>query len=584
METTENPSRNIFNLCFPQSQSHKITKSQLFSMGGEREPFQEHLPYKKYRLQYSRFPQSEIALFLIMSLKSALDSILSRHFGKHYNNVMNNAAPGVQVVLVNGKAEIVYEGAIGLANPTVVQQDATTTSHQANLYSCSKFITACCILKLIENGKLRSDDRVIEFLPLELKEFIPKDVTIEQLIAHESGAPNPLPLAWVHFPNEHQETVTVANETKSLAAVLKKNPFQRGTLPRPYKYSNVGYWLLGFVVVAAFDNGNDDNEASSNTRTGNKRPTEFVKCCQELLDLPKSISDTFTPNTPMAFGHVPRWSALAAAAHLCCPSQLVSVPTHNNRWLRMEPHYLNGMAYGGFVASSRDMSVWLGKLLKGDVLSSAASMDKLFTPLDTASSTNSKNNKMTFGLHVRPRQGLRVYHKEGGGAGCHSSINLRPYHPSPLAGCLIAGDASFDVNTVLDELLDCVQEYQHELKSKQIMMETKSVVSSDGTRLHANHHHYVRPVQEDNVDGNGGGTSSNTDFLLKDNETVILLHGGPGVPGDYLQDLASLLIQSKIARSIVSFDQRGVGLSSSSSSQDGTTSTMTMNQLIHGRY
>jgi CubicO group peptidase (beta-lactamase class C family) len=277
----------------------------------------------------------------------------------------------------------------------------------------------------MEQGKISPTDKVHEHLPQTIRGLVNDQCTIEQLVAHAGGAPNPFPLRWVHGPDE------TINETEILANVLKHNPFKpRPEPPFPYRYSNIGYWVLGFVVTTVC-----------------KEPT-FAQACQALLfsneEADLQISDRFLPaGAAMAYGHVPRWSALALVARLTCPKRMIG-PT-NRKWMRIEPHLIDGVGYGGLVGSTRSVSIFLQSLLSGAVLDST---EPLFTPL--------LNDKMTFGLHIRRHRGLRVYHKEGGGAGCHSSIQFR--HHAHLAGCIIAGDATFDVNGLLDDLLDCVED------------------------------------------------------------------------------------------------------------------------------
>jgi proline iminopeptidase len=99
------------------------------------------------------------------------------------------------------------------------------------------------------------------------------------------------------------------------------------------------------------------------------------------------------------------------------------------------------------------------------------------------------------------------------------------------------------VNELLNDLLDCVEDF--EKQKSRIEPQTKFVVAGDGTKLHTK-------LFRKEIDKSGPP-------LLKSN-TVLLLHGGPGVP-DYLQDLAELLIHNNIAASVVCFDQRGVGKS-----------------------
>lgn len=438
------------------------------------------------------------------SLALSLDEILTR---RH----VRAAGPGVQVVIVSPN-EILYEGAIGLANPVVDASEMVTTSHQANLYSLSKFFTAGCLLKLIEDGKLCATDKVRDYLPMELQKLVTNECTIEHLVAHVGGAPNPLPLQWVHSPDE------TVDEMERLVSVLQRNPLK--TLPEgglPYQYSNIGYWILGHVVTTAC----------------NVQPSEFARCCQDLLfsaieneEAQCLVSDQFSLDTPMMYGHIPRWSILALVARLACPSGIIG-PTSGS-WVRMEPHLLDGTSYGGLIGSTRSVSTFLQAFMNRSILDS---INPLFTPLC--------GSKMTFGLHARPHRGVRIYHKEGGGAGCHSSIQFRNQE---LAGCIIAGDATFNVNELLDELMDCIED--HARDSKLVVPGTKTVMAKDGVRL------YTKRYSSDDT--------SEASLLV--DGTILLISGGPGVP-DYLEDVASLLISCNIASSVLSFDQRGTGKS-----------------------
>ena len=437
--------------------------------------------------------RTETLTQFLMTLEASLDAILSHR--------VCGDGPGVQVVLISPNG-VIYEGARGLANPIEDSDEKVHSKYQANLYSVSKFFTACCILKLIEQKKISRTDKVYRNLPVKLRELVNKECTIEQLVAHASGAPNPLPLQWVHRPDE------TIDETEILARVLKTHSFK--AKPLPFYYSNVGYWLLGFVVTTTCNLPN------------------FAQCCQELLfsklDEDFYISDHFSPSAPMAYGHLPCWSGLALMAKFVCPKSMIGPA--NTKWIRMEPHLIDGVGYGGLVGSSRSVSAFLQSLLSGKVLDST---EPLFMPL--------LNAQMTFGLHIRSHRGLRIYHKEGGGAGCHSTVQFR----RELAGCIIAGDATFDVNGLMDELMDCIEDDSSKIRPTTL---ERQVLARDGTWLHTRHYSMA--------------THQVASSSLTSNECVLLISGGPGVP-DYLQDLAALLIKSNITSSVLCFDQRGVG-------------------------
>ena len=347
-----------------------------------------------------------------MALPSSLDAILAHHLPRP------ESSPGVQVAIVSADA-VIYEAANGLADAVgkpplpPFNLGPLTTSHQANLYSASKLFAACCALRLIETGKISGPEcDVRDLLPPGVRDRVPQgQCTVERLVTHTSGAPNPLPLSWVHCPGDE------VDEASLLGEILRRHPFKegRGGGPRPYAYSNVGYWILGMAVTSAL--GAD--------------PSDFGRCCQELLFAPGAgegfltlqegellVSDDFDPRAPMMSGHVKAWSVLSLAARLFCPPGTMG-PSNAAGWVRTEPHLPDGASYGGLVGSARSIGMFLRRLLRGDVLSEESLEMLFFAP--------GQSDMMTFGLHVRPHLGVPTYHKEGGGGGLprHSTV------PSP---------------------------------------------------------------------------------------------------------------------------------------------------------
>ena len=293
-----------------------------------------------------------------MALPSSLDAILAHHLPRP------ESSPGVQVAIVSADA-VIYEAANGLADAVgkpplpPFNLGPLTTSHQANLYSASKLFAACCALRLIETGKISGPEcDVRDLLPPGVRDRVPQgQCTVERLVTHTSGAPNPLPLSWVHCPGDE------VDEASLLGEILRRHPFKegRGGGPRPYAYSNVGYWILGMAVTSAL--GAD--------------PSDFGRCCQELLFAPGAgegfltlqegellVSDDFDPRAPMMSGHVKAWSVLSLAARLFCPPGTMG-PSNAAGWVRTEPHLPDGASYGGLVGSARSIGMFLRRLLRG---------------------------------------------------------------------------------------------------------------------------------------------------------------------------------------------------------------------------
>ena len=87
-------------------------------------------------------------------------------------------------ILVVDGGETVYEGAFGLANIELGVPNTTTTRFE--IASMTKSMTAIAIMQLVQEGRVRLDAKVSDYLP-----FYPREtgtrITVEQLLNHTSG-------------------------------------------------------------------------------------------------------------------------------------------------------------------------------------------------------------------------------------------------------------------------------------------------------------------------------------------------------------------------------------------------------------
>ena len=144
-------------------------------------------------------------------------------------------------VAVAHRGEVVLSEAYGYAD--LAQKTELTTSHIFRIASHSKTFTATAVMQLQEQGKLRIDDHVVDYLPWLEAHTDPRwrEVTIRQLLAHGAGVIRDGKDAdyWQlerPFPDESELKAAV------LAAALVLDPNSK------LKYSNFGYSLLGMVV------------------------------------------------------------------------------------------------------------------------------------------------------------------------------------------------------------------------------------------------------------------------------------------------------------------------------------------------
>ncbi|TCC53207.1 serine hydrolase [Kribbella capetownensis] len=149
--------------------------------------------------------------------------------------------PGVQAAVYAGDG-VAFSAAYGMAD---VEDDVPLTEqHLFRIASHSKTFTATAVFQLVEQGRLRLDDKasqhVTEILGTPLGER-----TVRELLAHAGGVTRDSDAAdwWqlqTKFP-DRDELLEVLRQESS--AVTPEN--------ERFKYTNIGYGLLGLVVEAA---------------------------------------------------------------------------------------------------------------------------------------------------------------------------------------------------------------------------------------------------------------------------------------------------------------------------------------------
>src|SRR6185436_9987402 len=92
---------------------------------------------------------------------------------------------GSALVAENGK--IIYKGAFGMANMEWGIPNAPDTRFR--LGSITKQFTSMLTLQLVEQGKIKLDGKISDYLP-DYRKDIGEKVTIHHLLTHTSGIPS----------------------------------------------------------------------------------------------------------------------------------------------------------------------------------------------------------------------------------------------------------------------------------------------------------------------------------------------------------------------------------------------------------
>ncbi|MFI5131179.1 MAG: serine hydrolase [Chitinophagales bacterium] len=177
--------------------------------------------------------------------KARLQSIID----SFQNDPANPYVGGMSAAIrVDGLA--FWQGATGYAARNVDGQNNLlpggspfTTSVLSRMYSVTKTFTAALVLELAKQGAFRLEDRVSNFLPMNLiNPELNGAVTIRQLLAHESG--------YSEYTDEMQLQIAVAFQPTHSWTVPEILSFiHQVAIPgAERRYSSTNYILLGAIV------------------------------------------------------------------------------------------------------------------------------------------------------------------------------------------------------------------------------------------------------------------------------------------------------------------------------------------------
>lgn len=303
----------------------------------------------------------------------------------------------------------------GVARPL----DADTLFRVASI---TKTFTATAIVQLRDQGKLRLDDPLVKHVPefaAVQNPFGPiDDVTLRRVASHSSGLMGEPPL-------DHWSTLRFPTREEWLAAL----PQVRVAI-RPgsaFKYSNLGYTLLGEVVE----------------RCSGKPYLEYM---QEAIFDPLSMASS-------AYELTDELRSRAAPGHMPHPYEDGAEPSL--------PSPLNGMAAAGQLwTTARDLSRWISVHFRTDV-AERGGLQILAGPsmIEMRQASYVEPNwagGYGFGWRIL-RRGERVYHGHGGSVpGYRSQIF---FDASLQVGIVVLIDGVGAVDQIAVELMDTVAEH-----------------------------------------------------------------------------------------------------------------------------
>jgi D-alanyl-D-alanine carboxypeptidase len=312
--------------------------------------------------------------------------------------------PGAMVLLRTPQGTFAFGvGATELGGTTPPRADTSF-----RIASNTKTTTAAVIVQLVQEGKLRFDDRVSKYV-----QGVPNgdDITISQLLKMRSGLSN--------YTSEPELAESLAHDPtrvwtpEELLALAFKHPpaFAPGT---EYDYCNTNYLLLGLIAEKV--------EGKPLARIFEDRMFGPLGLTATLL--PASTSNAIPE--PYAHGYL-YGSSSYALADAPYPADLIAAAKAGilkpNDATHQNPSY--AFAAGGVISTADDLATWIRGLVGGKVLDAAYQRQWLDSP-EPQDPGAPEGQRYGYGISLMTFGPNRVYFHGGEMPGYNSFMGYDP--------------------------------------------------------------------------------------------------------------------------------------------------------------
>lgn len=183
-----------------------------------------------------------VLLITIFVLISALNIVFGQTKSEKINELMTLFYEYGQfngAVLVAEQGKVIYKKGFGFANMEWDIPNQADTKFR--LASITKQFTSMMILQLVQQGKLKLDGKITEYIP-DYPKKTGDNITIHHLLTHSSGIPD-----YTVFQNYRSNISRNTSTPEAFVKLFADSAllFEPGTR---FSYSNSGYFLLGVII------------------------------------------------------------------------------------------------------------------------------------------------------------------------------------------------------------------------------------------------------------------------------------------------------------------------------------------------
>lgn len=283
------------------------------------------------------------AFFTLSFNASAKNSLTEQLQDLLNTSIAHSNTPGA-VLLVSSPDLGTITVAAGLADKK--KNVAMKVTNNFRIASMSKLFLAVAVLKLIEQGKLKLNDKIADLLPdtIDVERISnANNVTVRQLLQMRSGIPN-----YIDYESylELIDKMIGKEWTPELCIELIYDKKGHSAPGIEYEYSNTNYLLLQLIVE-------------------NLEGVSYADVIREQILDPLELKHTFIETQESDDTHF-----LQTKGYSLEDEQLIDVTNYNDGW---------GLGDGGIISTAEDLNRFINALLKDNKLLSAVSLRRLLS-------------------------------------------------------------------------------------------------------------------------------------------------------------------------------------------------------------
>ena len=342
--------------------------------------------------------------------------------------------PALAITIVDNQ-DIVYQKSFGMADieNKVEAHDKTVFK----LWSLAKVFTAIEIFREVEEGLIDLDHSILEYLPefaIKSRNNEDENITVKSILAHRSGLPRN---ECVFVPDNEHDTSMLDRFERATSDCFMAFP-----VGYRYKYSNLGYDLLGRIIEENRDEG-------------------FSGFMQKHL-----LNKLGLSNSSFRLWDLPDPGLVAKGYEY-----------YKGDYYPMIQQDINKVPSGNLFSTIEDLSVFLKTVINNKIFKNEETIYKMFTD---HYSKDTDPETMGMGWKTTKINGadLMVWHDGGPTEGIGSIIALLPYKKIGIA--LVANSTSFESNVsvpfaieILEHILETKTGVEYNPSGKPEKMKTK---------------------------------------------------------------------------------------------------------------